>query len=152
MWTWLKSACRAALWIILIFSAVSANEQDDYFEKSIFQTLKTKNAQFRSEIEVRKHWLVYDLKESYSFKLNIGERIRNQSTGPIKSLYLSNEKEIHRFGTRPQDRFCVSYHWYNLSGIIWELMAYGPKQAFNESSSYNIIGGCHSVYIKIFSP
>ena len=125
--------------LFLIFSFVSAND-DEYFERSIFRDLKKKSAQFRSEIQVRKGWLVYDLQENYSFKLNIGERIRNNSARPTKSLYLSTEKELHQFGLDAKDKFCFSYHWYNMSGILWELMTWAPRPSLNETSTYNILG------------
>ena len=100
----MNRASYVASLILLVFSVVSAKDAK-YFEKSIFQALRKRDGQFRSEIEVRKSRLIYDLQENFSFKLNIGERIRNFSNGPAKTLYLSGEKEWHRFGLNPNDKF-----------------------------------------------
>ena len=134
------------LWIFLVvvlFEPIAGNDEE-CFENSIFRALKKQNAQFRSEIEVRRGWLVYGLKENFSFKLNIGELVRNFSSHStfrqIKQLYLSNEKELHQFSLDAKEKFCISYHWYNFAGIVWKLLAYAPRPALNENSTYNIIG------------
>lgn len=104
-----------SLWLVqsVFTSAASAND-DEYVQKSIFRTLKEKNGQFASEMQITKHKYgrrcssieTKDHEEKFNFKTNTGEYkvYRFDSYSPEHILYV-NGKEVYY---HDQSNYCYS--------------------------------------------
>lgn len=99
-----------------IFSTTLAVDEE-YFQNSIFQALKDKQGQFRSQMKFKTFYnfrnkiitTQYEQDEKYSFKTNHGLLLEKITGYPATRYYLTlGGKEVHSFSEKKPDCFSWS--------------------------------------------
>ena len=114
----LKSICSIGFLLSLLLGQ-TATTNEDYFEKSIFRSLKDEGGQFSSEITFKSELFTHNVTEKYNFKLNAGEstksvvRFKNKyynssDTNADVCLYINHANSSEFYDYDPYHKVCFS--------------------------------------------